>query len=199
MTNQLSLRHRVIAGIAGTTIVISMIAAGCSGGGSGIAQSGVNAYRIPFIAASDVQYIDAIVPHHQHALEMAEMEIAKGTRANVKALAQRMKTMQMAEIALLKNARKALTGSDTVPAPPADPHNEGDMARLTAATGAQVDREFLDNMIPHHAEGISIAHRAYPNLSRADIVDNANDVYNNQSKEIGEMIALRGEIPQTGR
>ena len=196
---QMSVRQQLVSAMVGISVLAMLIAVGCGGGGTGVAQPGSNAYRIPFIAANDVAYIDAIVPHHEHALEMAQMEIDKGTRAQVKTMAQRMKTMQMAEITMLKNARKAITGSETVPSPPTDPHGEADMARLRAATGAQVDKEFLDHMIPHHAEGISIAHRAYPNLSRPDLIANANEVYNMQSREIGEMIALRGNIPQTGR
>ena len=66
-----------------------------------------------------------------------------------------------------------------------------DMALMQQATGAQVDATLLDNMIPHHAEGISIAHRALPQLQRQDVIGNANNVINTQGKEIGEMQALR--------
>ena len=68
---------------------------------------------------------------------------------------------------------------------------EADMMRLEQASGAQVDAEFLDHMIPHHAEGISIAHRALPNLQRSDVRDNANQVVAAQAREIGQMQSLR--------
>lgn len=72
-----------------------------------------------------------------------------------------------------------------------DMHVEQDMALLMAATGAEVDRLFLDHMIPHHAEAISIAHRALPNLQRADTRQIAQKAISDQAKEIGEMQALR--------
>ena len=150
-----------------------------------------NRYTVPFTPSNNLQYIDAIVPHHEHALEMAEMELEKGTRPEVQAIAQRMKEMQMAEIALLLAVREELTGHARVPSPPRDRHNEADMRRLAAATGAAVDSLFIQHMIPHHAEGISIAHRALPNLQRADLVENAKDVVKNQAMEIGELQALR--------
>lgn len=161
------------------------------GGGNNGFRAHHNYYRVPFIPRSDVQYIDAIVPHHRHALEMAEMELAKGTRPEVKAMAQRMKEMQMEEIQLLVSIRRQLTGHARVPRPPRDPHMERDMRQLEAATGAEVDSLFIRDMIPHHAEGISIAHRALPHLRRPDVIQNAKDVIRNQATEIGEMQALR--------
>jgi uncharacterized protein (DUF305 family) len=172
-------------------LAAALALAGCGNGDNNNSNTR-NATVTPFIAANDVQYIDAIVPHHRHALEMADMELGKGTRADVKVLAQRIKDAQTAEIALLTSARQALTGSATVPTPPTDPHMESDMQMMEQmAAGAQVDQHFLENMIPHHAEGISIAHRALPNLTRQDMKDNANKVITEQAKEIGEMQALR--------
>jgi uncharacterized protein (DUF305 family) len=127
------------------------------------------------------------------ALEMAQMELDKGTRADVKALAQTIKDMQTSEIALLKSARQALTGQAEIPTPPTDAHMEKDMADMRAmAAGPMVDEMFLDDMIPHHSEAISLAHRALPSLSRADVKDNATNVISGQAKEIGEMQTLRG-------
>ena len=180
----------LLAALAALTLV-----AGCGGsndnGNKGGSSNTVNRTTPPFIPVGDVQYIDAIVPHHRLAVEMAQTELDKGTRADVKALAQTIKDMQTQEIALLTSARQALTGSATVPTPPKDPHMEGDMAAMMAATGAQVDVLFLDNMIPHHAAGISLAHRALPSLVRADVKGNAESVFSNQAQEIGEMEALR--------
>ena len=215
----LSLRTKMVGGMVSVSITAMLVAAGCNGSDMGGAQvptaapttsatasgtatprpSGSNAYFNPFTAQSDVQYIDAIVPHHKHAMEMAELEIQNGANPSVKALAARIKSKQADEIALLQRARQALTGNPTIPDPPMDAHNERDLARQRAARGAAADKEFLDNMIPHHSEGISIAHRAYPNLRRSDVIANSNDVYNTQAREIGQMIALRGQVAQTGR
>lgn len=170
---------------------IALFVAGC-GGSSSNDETSQNRTEPPFIAQSDVEYIDAIVPHHEMALHMAEMEIAKGTRADVKALATRIRDAQTAEIATLKEARRQLTGQAEIPPPPTDPHMERDMNLMMSATGAEVDMMFLDDMIPHHAEGISIAHRALPSLDRTDVRQNAEDVISTQAAEIGEMEGMRG-------
>ncbi|MBC8139489.1 MAG: DUF305 domain-containing protein [Fibrella sp.] len=182
-----------VPALVGASVVAGLsFLAGCgSGSDDANAQTTRNQTVTPFIPQSDVQYIDAIVPHHEHALEMAEMELAKGTRPEVKAIAQTIMDAQMQEITLLKNVRQALTGQAEIPEPPTDPHMARDMMRMEEATGANVDAEFLDGMIPHHAEGISIAHRALPSIQRTDVRDNANMVVATQARETGEMQALR--------
>jgi len=65
------------------------------------------------------------------------------------------------------------------------------MALRMQATGAQVDALFLDHIIPHHAQGISIAHRALPNPQRSGVRPVATNIVNSQAKEIGDMQALR--------
>lgn len=207
----MSVRMQLVSAMVGVSVLSMLIAAGCGGGGTGFTQptatpaatqggaTGRNAYFIPFTAANDVQYIDAIVPHHMHAIETSTLVIENGSNAAVKTLARNIISTQQQEIALLKAERKALTGNENVPPPPPDRHSMSDIARLRAARGAQADKEFLDNMIPHHGEGVSIAHRAYPNLRRPRVIANADDVYNTQAREIGQMIALRGNTTQTGR
>lgn len=181
---------RLAVSVACAALLLS-VASGC-GSGNDDNPTTRNATVPPFIPASDVQYIDAIVPHHQMAIEMAQMELDKGTRAEVKAMAQAMKDMQASEIALLKSARQQLTGSADVPAPRTDAHMERDMNGMrNMAAGPDVDAMFLEDMIAHHAEGISLAHRALPNLSRTDVKNNAMDVTENQAAEIGEMQAMR--------
>lgn len=166
-----------------------LVLAGCSdGNGSNTSR---NATVPPFTPANDVQFIDAIIPHHQMALMMAEEELNKGTRQPVKDMAQRMKDAQTAEIATLRSARQALTGSPDVPTPPVDQHMDEDMTRLQQATGAQVDSLFLEHMIAHHSEAISLAHRARPNLQRNDLQTMADNIVGDQAREIGEMQMLR--------
>ncbi len=158
---------------------------------AGVRGTNRNRYEVPFIAKNDVQYIDAIVPHHRAALAMAEMEVEKGARSEVKAMAQAMIEMQREEIELLLAAREELTGRRVVPKPPRDPHMVRDMREMEAATGAEMDSLFIRDMIPHHAEAISIAHRALRNLHRPEVIENAKNVIRDQAVEIGELQSLR--------
>jgi uncharacterized protein (DUF305 family) len=145
---------------------------------------------IPLTNATDVQFIDMMVPHHQMATMMAEQVLARGSRADVKAFAQKAKDDQTREIAQMKTARKELTGSDAVPPPPPDSHMDAEMAMMMQMSGAELDRMFLEDMIPHHAGAISVAHRAKYSLQRPDMKDLAKMIFDMQSKEIGELHAM---------
>lgn len=147
-------------------------------------------FLVPFVADNNIEYIDAIVPHHQMAVQMADREIEAGEDETIVQMAQEMRAAQLAEISMLKSVRERLTGSGSTPDWPADSHMEADMAALENATGNTLDQLFLEHMIEHHSSGIGIAHRARSNLSDADLIANAENVVQAQSMEIGEMQAL---------
>lgn len=143
------------------------------------------------IPDSDTDYIDNLVPHHQEAIEMADVEIAKGTRPDVRDMAQQMKTVQAQEIEEMQRIRARVAGSERVD-PMRDPHASQDLARLQAATGAQVDTLFLENMIPHHAGAVSLSHRALENLSDPELRDLAETSIVAQAREMNEMLDMLG-------
>lgn len=164
---------------------------GMADGGFGNADtSATGDRRIPYTPADDVAFIDFFVPHHQRAIEMATIVLDAGQSPAVKALAQSIKDAQTAEIALMRAARQTLTGQSDSPAPPADPHMDADMAAMMALSGAALDRQFLVEMIPHHAAGLPAAHRGRPNLHRPDMRQLALDIFSAQAQEIGAMHAL---------
>lgn len=182
---------RIPSLILAAGLAVALVGCGGSNNGSGSSNTR-NAYVTPFDPKTDVQYIDAIVPHHKHAVEMSTREIAVGSNPAVIALAQRFKDTQTQELTVLSNARRELTGQAETPAPPRDEHSMNDLATMNSITGTAADEFFLTHMIPHHAEGISIAHRAEKNVTRQDIKDNTQFVQASQGKEIGEMTTLLG-------
>jgi uncharacterized protein (DUF305 family) len=143
--------------------------------------------RAPFTPGNDVEFIDFFVPHHRAAIAMADEVIARGQDARVLAMAQEMREAQTAEIASMQAARRELTGSPDSPAPPPDAHLEADLRLLRSLSGRALDQQFLDDMIPHHAAGLAPAHRALPNLRRADLQQLAQDIVEAQAREVGEM------------
>lgn len=62
-----------------------------------------------------MDFIGALVPHHQAAIEMAQVELRNGTRPEVRAMAQQMIEDQMREIAVMQAEYRALTRRSQVP------------------------------------------------------------------------------------
>lgn len=102
-----------------TSLLLSaalLVTAGCmdSSDHDGDTSEGVQ----PVVVDNDLEFIDALVPHHEMAVMMADRELRNGSDAHVKEMAQKMKDAQNAEIAELKVTRKRITGSDKVPEMP---------------------------------------------------------------------------------
>ena len=145
---------------------------------------------VPITNATDLQFIDMMVPHHQMATMMADEVLARGSRADVKAFAQKAKDDQTAEIAQMKAARKELTGTDVLPPPPPDPHMDAEMAMMMHMSGEELDQMFLEDMIAHHAGAISVSHRAKDSLRRSDIQELSRKIFDAQAMEIGQLQAM---------
>jgi len=138
---------------------------------------------------SDVEFIDAMIPHHEMALEMTDVVLQKGSDAAVKAMAQTMKDAQTTEIAAMKAIRTRLAGSAETAAHH-DEHMMADMEKLAAASGTALDRLFLEEMLPHHAGAIKMAHEALPYLKEAELQVMANKIVHDQAREIGDLATM---------
>lgn len=70
-----------------------------------------------------------------------------------------------------------------------------DLARLTAATGAEADRLFLQLMIPHHQGGVEMAQYAVEHAQRPQVVALARNIVTSQERELTalqDMLDARG-------
>lgn len=150
----------------------------------------------PDVPQDDVALIDGMVAHHQRAIAMANEEIARGGSQDVKDMASQMIAKQQQESDMLLQIRKEVAGSSAI-ARVADPHSDLDMSDLQSLSGTDLDVAFLANMIPHHASAIVMAHRALPNLDRADLVDFAHSTIDDQTKEMGNMLEMEHRLEAT--
>ena len=163
-----------------------VLVAGCSD------SDDADSVEPPPIPASDVDFIDNLVPHHEQAREMSDLVIARGSDPEVRAMAERMRGDQMAEIAEL-TAIRAEIGPDFQLRVMTDPHAEADMNSLASASGSAADVLFLQNMIPHHAGAVSLAHRAMDNLTVPALEEIARMTIVKQTREMNEMLDMLGE------
>lgn len=139
---------------------------------------------------SDVDFIDAMIPHHEMALEMTDVVLQKGSSAEVKAMAQAMKDAQTVEIAEMKTIRTRVGGSVEASAEHHDEHMQADMEKLMAVSGEALDCLFLEEMLPHHAGAITMAHQALPYLKESELQAMAHKIIADQAKEIGHLAMM---------
>lgn len=140
--------------------------------------------------SADAMFAQMMIPHHEQAVEMSEMLLAKdGIDPAVTDLAQDIKAAQGPEI-------KTMTGWLSAWGEPAamsgDHGMEGmmskdDMAALEAAQGPEATRLFLAQMIEHHQGAVKMARDEAANGSNPDAVAQAEKMARDQSGEIDKM------------
>ncbi len=205
-----------LTGLTGALLAGALALAGCSSdsaheGMSGMSDSssaGSSAEASADAAAefndADVAFAQGMLPHHQQAVEMAQLAGERAADPRVQDLATRIEDAQGPEI-------ETLTGwledwGAEVSSPSGMDHgstDHGDMGgmmssedleSLANATGAEFDRMFLQMMVEHHRGATAMAEVELADGQNADALAMAEDIRDTQTAEIAEMEQLLAEL-----
>ncbi len=144
---------------------------------------------------SDERFIDAMVPHHQGAVEMARVALKNAEHEEIKQLSRNIISSQQAEIEELKAIKEEEFGTSQVPMVmgPQQTQSMGMMDPQELANREPFDRAFIDAMIPHHQSAIEMARVALENSDNPKIKELAENIVSAQQKEIEQMKQWREE------
>ena len=145
---------------------------------------------------SDEAFLDAMVPHHQGAVEMAEMALDNAEHGEIRRLARNIISTQRAEIENLRSIKEREFGTSDVPMRMGSEDMES-MGMMTdprmLADERPFDRAFIDAMIPHHQSAIEMARVTSEKSDNPDIQTLAGNIVDAQEREIGQMKSWREE------
>lgn len=168
-----------------------LVVAGCGGGGDAEHAAGeetTTARGEPF----DQAFIDAMVPHHREAIEMAKAAQTRGlTEPDLEEIAGDIIDSQQGEIGQMLDWREEWFGSrqlgPVLPEALGVPESELGMEHGSAdeISGAMdVDKTFAEMMIPHHEGAIAMAEQAQERGEHDEVKDLAKAIVNAQEREI---------------
>jgi uncharacterized protein (DUF305 family) len=172
---------------------IALLAVGCGGddGGEDAATTPAASSSVPF----DQAFIDAMVPHHREAIDMAEAAQDRGlTQPDLQKIATDIISAQQREIDRMLEWREEWFGSRELgPVRPevlGVPESElgmehGSAAEITAA--ADVDMKLAEMMIAHHEGAIAMAEAAKSRGEHEEVKELASAIIEAQQREIGIM------------
>ena len=209
------MRMRMLA-LASTALITTLVLAGCgqnndpgmSGMDHGSSSSSPSSSEASAdFNAADEMFVTMMIPHHQQAIEMADLILGKdGIDERVVTLAQQIKDAQGPEIETMQGwlqewglpspdpSAGGMEGMDhgdmdmggmTV----AGMMSAEDMATLANATGADFDTMWLQMMIAHHQGAIAMAEVALRDSRDPEIRRMAQAVIDIRTREIAEMKA----------
>jgi uncharacterized protein (DUF305 family) len=185
------------AATAAITLTALLALAGCasttsSGGMDNMPGMGSSASASPAadVNNADMQFTMMMIPHHEQAVEMADMILAKdGIDERVITLAEQIKAAQGPEIELMESwldewgtPMGDMDGMDH-----GGMMSDTDMQALEDATGAEASRLFLEQMIVHHEGAIEMAQDEVDNGQNPDVVTLAENIIASQTTEIATM------------
>ena len=183
-------------------LVMALTFAGCGGSSvSDVADKAVDAAKDAVgFNDSDLNFTQMMIPHHEQAIEMADIALDPlvGASDSVKAIATRIKNAQDSEVtkmkAFLTSWKERLTGDSS------DHHSDQmsgmlsaeDIKKLSSLRGAEFDREWMTGMIEHHEGAIEMAKDVLKDGKDSAVKALANLVATVQDSEILEMKKLLG-------
>ena len=139
---------------------------------------------------SDERFIDAMVPHHQGAVDMAEVALDNAEHEEIRELSRNIVSTQQSEIEELRSIKKDEFGTSDVPME----MGQGQMRGMGMTTDPQrlakrepFDEAFIDAMIPHHRSAIEMARVANERSENPRIKRLAGDIISAQKREIEQM------------
>lgn len=126
--------------------------------------------------------------HHMSAIEAAQAEVANGSDATIKPMAQKMLEDQQREVAELNtflSGHKAHGGGEAFYKEAMNLMNNSNM---NMDMSGSVDRQFVNMMIPHHQGAIDMS-RAYlkSGAHEPQLKTMANNIIASQQKEIDQL------------
>jgi uncharacterized protein (DUF305 family) len=173
-------RVALVLSLAGAAAASGIAAAGC-GGDDDSNQASANPIDRAFAAD--------MIPHHEGAIEMAELVRERAEHREVKQLADDIVAAQEAEIGTLRRIEQDLEGMGIERGDLGlDEHERGmghDLAELEQAE--PFDRTFIELMIAHHEGAIRMARSELADGAHKALQKIAWDITAAQSREIAQM------------
>jgi uncharacterized protein (DUF305 family) len=144
--------------------------------------------------SADAHFIAMMIPHHEGAIAMAELALQRSRRAEIRGLAERIRSSQSRENAQMRRWYRQWYGSD-VPRWSRAGMGAGSGMGMPGfgtslealRTAANFDRAFLEQMIAHHRMGVRMASHAQWGSGHAELRELEAAMVRVQSEEIEQM------------
>lgn len=123
-----------------------LILTGCVG-----TTSGAPAVEESSYSSSEQMFAQMMIPHHEQAVEMAELAATKSQNPEVLAIAAKIKAGQEPEITLMQTWVSDDDGHGSHAGHGMDGMlSDDELEQLSQASGSEFDKLFLEGMIKHH-------------------------------------------------
>ncbi|PRC45059.1 DUF305 domain-containing protein [Mycobacterium sp. ITM-2017-0098] len=206
-----SITIRLLAALAALCLLVA-----CGGGGvsPGEGQNGSGVSGAPVISgepagfnSADVTFATTMVPHHQQAIEMANLAVQRSTDPELIALANQIVATQQPEVNILNvflvqwnENPENRTGPGDVDEDTLEPAvpgmvDDATIARLESLRGPEFDKLWLQSMIGQHQGAVAMAKSEIADGQNVDAIAVAETIVAGQDAGIGQMTRMLEGMP----
>lgn len=206
---RINARLAVLTGAAALSITLTACGSTSSGAASSAGHSSSASASVAVIHnAADVSFAQAMIVHHQGAIDMAKLAVTRASSQQVKDLAARIEAAQTPEITEMTSwlnawgqsagpTETSMPGMDHSSSPMSSSATGSDgamgmmteeqMNQLKAASGTAFDRMFLQLMTVHHQGAIDMAKTERSEGTNPPALALAKSIETSQTAEVTEM------------
>lgn len=179
------------------TGIVTAVALGLSLLGSACSSATDPEATSPRHNEADVTFAQDMIPHHEQAVEMAEIG-SKSDNVAIRDLAGQIERQQEPEIEKMENLLQEWgesmgMGEHHMASMPGM-MSEGELDALKSASGTSLDRMFLTMMVEHHEGAVKMAEVETSEGESQDAIALAEDIAEAQRSEVEEMNQLLDQI-----
>jgi uncharacterized protein (DUF305 family) len=176
--------------LAGLLIAAVIVVTGCSSGsGEDPAANGGSTSRPADVNDSDTAFAQAMLAHHQKAVEMATLAAERSQDPRVRELAGRIEATGQADSATLTAWLSEWGAAPAAPAPAG-----AATADLSALSGQAFDQAFVEQMIEHRTGAITAAETEVADGQDPGAREMAAAIASGYPNEVIEMAQLRIDL-----
>ena len=169
--------------------------------GQGMPMNGM--YLGPDDEEFELRFLDAMILHHQGAVEMAEDTLEKSQQPEIRQLSQEIIETQSDDIAQMQAWRSQWYAEAPEAPQMYDAQmsqtvemNDGMMSTLKmeidlAAEDEDYDQRYMNAMIAHHQGALDMARQVLDNSDRPELQSFANRLIETQMTQIQDLLALQ--------
>ncbi|MEU7856991.1 DUF305 domain-containing protein [Nonomuraea sp. NPDC049141] len=144
----------------------------------------------PTFNDADVMFAQMMIPHHEQAVEMADLALMRASDAEIEELAAKIKSAQDPEIQTMKGwltewGKPVPSGGVGHDMPGI--MSEEDMKKLEAAKGKAFDKLFAQLMIAHHKGAIEMGRTEQADGSNPKAKELAKRIETTQQAEVAQL------------
>jgi uncharacterized protein (DUF305 family) len=191
---------RNLAALAGLALAGTVLLAACGDDDTATGGGTTEGATTQVFNDADVAFAQGMIPHHQQAVEMAEMAARRAASDEVRQLASAIVAAQDPEIQTMTRWLQAwgeeiptdMSSMDHTGMDMPGMMSDAEMQELEQATDVGFDRMFLQMMIEHHEGAIEMARTEQTEGQNRDAIALAKQIETAQTAEIATMRQLLG-------